>query len=170
MTFLAIGSVVLLVLIDQFTKIWAFNTLSGGGNIEFLKGILSFEYLPGGNTGGPWGIFSEHTWILLAMSIILIGIGLYIILFKKYDGNVFLSAVILILAGGIGNQIDRFFRGFVIDFLKFDFINFPYFNIADTLVCVGVGLLFIYVFFIYEYHPAQAISSKNNSTLRSSNN
>ena len=56
---------------------------------------------------------------------------------------------ILVVAGGIGNLIDRVFRGYVVDFLQTDFMDFPIFNVADCFVVVGAVLLFVYFVFFY---------------------
>ena len=72
------------------------------------------------------------------------------------------AAITLILAGGIGNLIDRVARGFVVDMFEFDFISFPIFNFADVLICVGTGLLFIFILFFYEkYFPSKKKRTEN---------
>ncbi len=71
------------------------------------------------------------------------------------------AAGVLILAGGIGNLIDRIFRGFVVDFLYFSLIDFPVFNIADCCVCIGAALLIVYTLFFYRETP----ESKKEETI-----
>ena len=70
----------------------------------------------------------------------------------------------LILGGGLGNMIDRVARGFVVDMFEFDFISFPIFNFADVLICVGTGLLFIFILFFYEkYFPSKKKRTENKA-------
>lgn len=105
------------------------------------------------NTGAAFGIFSSATIVLgifsIIVSILLIAAPLYIVYYcQKNKRNYHMSFIALfsisiISAGGIGNAIDRLFHGYVVDFICFDFIDFPVFNIADIGVTCGAILLII---------------------------
>ena len=89
------------------------------------------------NTGAAFSIFSEHTWALalvsLAMSVVL-ALALWKGLFKHPLGKLTLT---LLLAGAVGNLIDRAFRGFVVDMFNVLFVRFAVFNVADICVVTG---------------------------------
>lgn len=132
------------IVLDQITKmIVASNMELGGKSVEFINGFIEFSYIH--NEGGAWGLMSGKTWLLVSLTVIAMLICLALLLRHGAENKLMFWAVILILSGGIGNMIDRIFRGGkVIDFLNFEFIDFPVFNIADIAVCVGTALLFLY--------------------------
>ncbi len=137
-----------LVGIDQLTKWLAVVFLSGADPVPVISGIFSFTYTE--NTGAAWSMFEGQQWLLVGVTSVMMAVLLTILLsgrFRKHSvANV---GGILVVAGGLGNLIDRIFRGSVVDFLKADFINFPIFNVADCFVVIGALLLFVYFLFIY---------------------
>ena len=119
--------------------------LPTAGDVVVIPHVLSFSYVQ--NKGAAWGILSNHRWVFMSLSVLLI---IALILLLKYSGvkhKLFLISVAMILGGGIGNMIDRIFLGYVVEFIKGTFINFPVFNIADCGVVVGTILLAVYLFF-----------------------
>lgn len=122
---------ILIILVDQLTKILMINK-----NITIIPDFLNFTYIK--NTGAAFGIGTPII-VLLVNIIIVIGIILAIIKYKDKIKNYVPYTVLL--AGGIGNLIDRIFRGYVIDFIHIDMFDFPVFNIAD--ICVVVGVIII---------------------------
>ncbi len=139
----------ILVGLDRLTKKWAENTLSGGKTIPIIKGILEFYYLPNGNTGAAFGMLSGHRILFLVIALIVVSVIFYLVYnmptIKKY--KVIEILLVFIAAGGAGNMIDRFFAGFVTDFIYISAINFPIFNVADMYVSVCTVLLAIIVLF-----------------------
>jgi len=112
-----------LALIDQLTKAWALNQLT----------IVS-------NSGSGFGLGSQINWWLMVSSIILVGIGLF---WFKQHWHFNLQerwALILILAGGLSNNFDRW-QGGVVDFI--DIKIWPMFNFSDVFICLGILLLII---------------------------
>ena len=134
------------VLVDQITKLLAAGNMALYDSVTVIPHAFSFTYIH--NYGAAWGLFSEHRWVFL----ILTGIALIVlpILLYRYRHLPFLFgfSLSLIIGGAIGNMIDRLFRGYVIDFLEFTFIDFPVFNVADICVTVGTILMFIYIVFL----------------------
>ncbi len=136
-----IGS--LLLLADQLTKVWIRATLERG---EVLFDAGFFQILRTQNTGVIFGLFKNQ---LLTIKIIAsIGIVLIVVLFflfyKRWPfmhGKLVQLALLLLICGTIGNQIDRFWLGYVTDFL--DFKVWPVFNIADSMTTVG-GIIMAY--------------------------
>ena len=80
--------------------------------------------------------------ILTAVAVIAM---LVWVMLKKSSSKLLTTAIVLVVAGGIGNMIDRIFRGFVIDFINAIFVKFYVFNIADCAVVIGCGLMILYV-------------------------
>ena len=146
-----------LVAFDQITKYLAKAHIKGQKSYTIIKNIVSFKYLPGGNTGAAWGILSGRIILFIIFTIFaLIVIGKFIYnIYKKYKTNYSLNPtlktlnvlMIVLVAGAIGNLIDRIVNGYVIDFISFDFINFPIFNVADCYITVSCILLFIMCIF-----------------------
>lgn len=130
------------VLLDQLAK----SRFSGMQPGVILAGPFAgiFDIRLVHNTGGAWGVFSDSTFALGVFSIIvcLAMTAFFIASIRQLNGLQTISFA-LIVAGGIGNAIDRFTQGFVTDFIEFSFIDFPVFNVADIGVTCGVALLFI---------------------------
>ena len=140
--FLFLGAAALLVGVDQLLKGWAIQALQEGP-IPVIPQVFSFHYHQ--NYGAAFGILQEKRGFLVVFTlVVLVGLCWFLVR-KKITDKVLLSAIALIAAGGVGNLIDRVFRGFVVDFLYFELINFPIFNFADCCVCVGTGLVILYV-------------------------
>lgn len=129
---------------DRITKIFA-QTYISGGSIEAIPGVFSLVYVK--NTGAAFSMLEDKTWLLSIISIVFcIFVAVYYIM-KKPRSRLLCSAGTLVFAGALGNAIDRIFYGYVVDFIKTDFIEFPVFNIADIAITVGAVLLMIYVIF-----------------------
>ena len=148
MILLYIGMILLLVGLDQWTKYLAILHLKGQDNIVWWENVFELEYRE--NTGAAFSIMQGQSWFLIGFtSIALLLVAIF--LFRSKLGKISWVRVTgsLILAGGIGNLIDRIFRGFVVDFLYFSLIDFPVFNVADCCVVIGAVLLMVYVLFFY---------------------
>ena len=135
-------TVVVWLAIDKLAKT-AFKDVAPGtvtGGPYF--GIFQFESVH--NTGAAWGIFENGTFILGGFSLLVcILIILYIFVFAPSTPPVQTFGLSLVVAGGIGNAIDRFAYGYVIDFIDPVFIDFPVFNIADIGVTCGVVIFLV---------------------------
>jgi signal peptidase II len=137
-----------LVAADQLIKMWAQEVLKPVVSIDIIPNVLSLYYHE--NFGAAWGILQGQRWLLLGVTgIVLIGL-LAALMLKKFKGPLLQTAVALILAGGVGNLLDRALHtgGYVVDYIYFEPINFPIFNLADVCVCIGTGLLAIYILFV----------------------
>lgn len=138
---------VVLTALDQWTKILAKSFLEGSEGITIIPGVFRLQYLE--NQGAAFGIFQGRQWFLLAVFAVLI-VFLGYVYWKMPKTFYYLPLFLLglmLLAGGIGNSIDRFFRGYVVDFLYFSLIDFPVFNVADIYVvvsCISMLLLFLF--------------------------
>lgn len=128
-------------LLDQLTKFLVVKTFDLGQTLPLLPGIFHFTYVT--NTGAAFSILSGKVewlrWLSLGVSLGLIAIGLFGPALSIWEG----LGYGLILGGAIGNGIDRFALGYVVDFLDFRLINFAVFNIADSCISIGIVCLLI---------------------------
>lgn len=132
---------IVIVGVDQFSKFEVVRTIPLGGEAPFIPHILSFTHIR--NSGAAWSILEGKRWFFAVITVIAIVGVLY--LFREYRGKsrVLSCGLSLILAGALGNLIDRVRQGYVVDMIRLDFINFPIFNIADMSLVIGVALTFI---------------------------
>ncbi len=109
--------------------------------------LITFQ-TNGGNTGAAFGIFSKSTTFLIISSIAIVAVMLFVDIMMKAKGKTYTVGLGLILAGAVGNFVDRVALGYVRDFIMFDFWKtFPIFNFADC--CVVIGAVLVCVHFIF---------------------
>ncbi len=130
-----------LVGIDQLFKYLVITYLQPVGSLPLAKGIFHLTYVE--NFGAAGGILQGKQILLIVVTSIVIAGLLILLILKKIPGRLLPWMLGLVIAGGIGNLLDRIFRGFVIDYLDFCWIHYPVFNFADC--CVVVGVFFIAV-------------------------
>lgn len=135
---------VIIIALDQIVKNWAAETLVNG-DIAIIKNVLYLKYAE--NTGVAFSMFSDNRWILVGVTSIMLAVVLAFFLSGKANGKLELFSLSLLLAGGVGNLIDRISLGYVIDYIDVRIINFAIFNIADICICVGAFLLCVAVYF-----------------------
>lgn len=135
---------VLFLVGDQLSKWYIASNFNESSTKPFIEGFIDFTYV--NNGGGAWGLMEGHTWILLSLTFFIMIICVAMIIKEGFKSELLFFSVCLILSGGIGNMIDRIFRGGkVVDFIHLHFMpEFPVFNIADCAVCLGAGLLILY--------------------------
>ena len=141
---LAIICGVLVVGLDQLTKYLVTVFMEPNEVIAVIPHVINFNRIPP-NTGAAFGIFQGQTWFLITVTCVIMIICIGMLIRKTFESKCMFWALCLVLGGGIGNLIDRVFRGgHVVDFLEFGFFEFPVFNVADIAVCVGAGLILLY--------------------------
>ena len=134
---------VLLVVVDQISKKLVLDYLKDADPVTVIDGVIQFRYVE--NTGAAFGILSNNTWALSVFTGIIIIAGFVYLFFGKIKNKFEYSAIILMLAGGLGNLIDRVFRHYVVDFIEYTFMDYAVFNFADICVTVGAVLIIIAV-------------------------
>ncbi len=141
---------IILVAIDQLTKYWVRTDLINRAPIDIIPKVLNLQHTT--NDGAVWGIMSGKVTFLIIFTALVMALILFLYFkipqAKKY--NVLKLLVVFIMAGAIGNFIDRIYLGHVIDFIYFELINFPLFNVADSYLTVSSILLFILAIFYYK--------------------
>ena len=137
-----------LVAVDQLVKYLVMTNIPFGEHVPLIPYILDLTYVT--NTGAAFSSFSGHTWALALVSLVmsvLLALALWKGLFKHPFGKL---ALTLLLAGAVGNLIDRVFRKFVVDMFNVLFMNFAVFNVADICVVVGGIAAGIYYLFLMD--------------------
>ena len=142
------GIIAFVVGLDQLTKYLALAHLQEYHSVPWIRGVVHFTLVH--NEGAAFGILSDHRWVFLVFSsLAIVGLCVYLFRFCKTDLWVKV-ALSFVIGGGIGNMIDRIAVGAVVDFIELPFLwlpilnmYFPIFNIADSFVTVGVGILIV---------------------------
>ena len=143
------AALLLLLAADQLVKLWVVRHLELFETMALLPGFVELKYVR--NTGGGWSVLSEHTWLLSLLTALIMAVVLVLMLRRVVRHPLGLWACTLVLAGGLGNLIDRIRLGYVVDMFHFQFWStYPVFNVADICIVFGVILGAIYYLFLYE--------------------
>lgn len=161
MSFLILAISILLIGADQITKYFVDLKLKPIGTVEVIKGFFSLDYLE--NKGAALGILQDHRWVFIVLTtIVCIAMIVFLFHYKKHNFWTY-STICLIFAGGVGNLIDRIFRGYVIDFIYIHFFSYR-FNIADICVTVG-SIVFIITMIMLEKNERKKASELENENI-----
>jgi signal peptidase II len=132
------------VILDQLTKLWVVQAFALGDTIPLWSGVFHFTYVT--NKGAAFSLFSDNgewlRWLSLLVSLGLAALGVWVKLPNRWEQ----AGYGFILSGAVGNGIDRFLSGEVVDFLDFRLIRFPIFNLADVCINIGIVCLVIAAF------------------------
>lgn len=151
------------IITDQVTKKLAVMNLSDISTFPLIENVLHFTYVE--NRGAAFGMLANHRWVFMILSTAAL-IAMLVWLFVEKPRSMWIrTAAAFIISGGIGNMIDRVMLGYVVDFIDCRFIDFYVFNVADSLVCVGCGMLLVGVIYseIVEMKKKKAESSENST-------
>ena len=152
---------VLTVLVDQLTK-YLYASVYNAPTVTLIDRILGLEYVE--NKGAAWGIFADNQIALYIISAIMtVGMIVCFVIFYKRMSKLLRIALALIIAGAIGNMIDRFCLGYVRDMIAFLFIDFPVFNVADAAITCGGALMIVDVIFFKEKDLNDSIDSGDHA-------
>ncbi len=150
----------LLLAFDQFTKHLAVVYLKGKEAFVLIDGVLELDYLE--NRGAAFGMLQNQKFFLVAVGIVFMAVICYFLIRlpdkKKYFVIHILASAII--AGGLGNMIDRIRLDFVVDFISFVLIDYPIFNVADIYVVVATIAVFVLLLFVYKEEDLDFIISK----------
>ena len=138
---------------DQALKAWTVTSLELGQSAPFLPGLMQLTRVH--NYGAAWSSLSGKTALLLAVTVIMMLAMLVLLIRRIVRHPLGVAACLLILGGGIGNMIDRFRLGFVVDMFDLTIFEYPVFNLADCFVVVGAILGAVYYLWFYEKFDAR---------------
>lgn len=126
--------------VDQLTKALADTAVPGTLLWPGMRGVFDFYLVH--NIGGAWGIFSGNTFALGLFALVVCAIVAAVAHMRRTKASAIeMISLALLFAGGAGNAIDRFVRGYVVDFFDFRLIDFPVFNVADIGIVIGIAML-----------------------------
>ncbi len=152
----------LLLCFDQYTKSLAINRLKGNPALVLIDGVLELQYLE--NRGSAFGMLQNQKFFILFVGIVFLAV-IFFFLFKLPETKRYAKVHVLlavIIAGGIGNMIDRFRFDYVVDFISFVLINYPIFNVADIYIVVAALWLFVLFMFVFKENDLEFLSFKQN--------
>ena len=156
--------IIVTVFLDQLTKYLTVLHLKPIDTLPIIEDVLHLTYVE--NTGAAFGMMKDARWVFMVTSTVaIIGILGYMIhrAYIKKEKMPWMEALSLslIVGGGIGNMIDRTMLGYVVDMIDCRFINFAVFNVADSFVCIGAGLMILYLIIltVKEYKAEKAAKS-----------
>lgn len=133
-------SIVLFVVADQVIKLLVDDYLKPVGSVPVIRNILQLSYYE--NDGAMMGMMSGKTVTMTVLAVICLLVITFVIFSGKIKFGVDYCCIVLMMSGGLGNIIDRIFRGYVIDYIEVLFIDFYIFNFADCLVtCAAVIMI-----------------------------
>lgn len=153
----------ILIVIDQAVKFLVRANIPLGESTPFIPHILSLTYVE--NTGAAFSILREHTWLLAVVSAaVVVAIG-HLVVKKFITGRWGLTAAALVMAGGVGNLIDRTVLGSVTDMFQTEFMDFAVFNVADCCITIGVVMLAVYLLFFYDKTHPKEVQTHDDADL-----
>lgn len=157
--------IIILTAADQLIKLAVVENISLYEVHEIIKigshKIFSLTYVK--NNGAAWSIMAGKSWFLIGIPIIIILIGLFYLYKKRHDSKFLIISLSVLISGGIGNLIDRIRFHEVIDYIKFEPIDFPIFNFADICVVVGGVLFCIYFIIIDEINKKRKLTAEQRN-------
>lgn len=144
--------VIILVAVDQIVKFLVRANIPIGTSLPFLPGLVELTYVQ--NTGAAFSILSGHTWVLTLISAV-VAAAIAVALIKKVVAHpAGVLPLSVVLAGAVGNLIDRALLGYVTDMFNFQFMHFAVFNVADIcVVCGGIAFCIYFLFYYDKLEP-----------------
>ena len=127
---------------DQISKLLVLQYLVPVGQVKLIEGVLHLTYVE--NRGAAFGMLSNSRWVFMVLSCVAIVILIGYLWRYKPASRLLRLSLALIAGGGIGNMIDRTVYGFVVDFIDVAFVWDYVFNVADSAVCIGCGLMVLW--------------------------
>lgn len=154
--------IALLTSLDQFTKFVIKSKFKLYESKEVIKKVFAITYIQ--NKGAAWGVMQGKRIFFLILTVLVV-IGCFYILYNIIDNRKYIMltiCVIFLISGAVGNMIDRFKLGYVVDFFDFKLIDFPVFNVADIYVTVSLFLILFLMIFIYKEEDFDEIIGKKS--------
>ena len=138
---ITVAIMILCVVLDQWTKVLAVGKLTAIDTFPVIEDIFHFTYVE--NRGAAFGMLADHRWVFMILSTAAILVMLGWLLWEKPKSWWIRVSMAFVIAGGIGNMIDRVRLGYVVDFIDCRFIDFYVFNVADSFVCIGCAMFLL---------------------------
>ena len=133
------GIIAALIVLDQLVKAYVVQNIALGEIKSWIPNLVSLTYLQ--NRGAAFSMLQDQQWFFALITFVVMGVAVSYLHKHIEDSWWLVTGLVLIIAGGLGNFIDRVSQGFVVDMFHLDFINFAIFNVADSYLTVGVIVL-----------------------------
>ena len=163
--------IAVLTLADQLIKLAVINNIDTGEIIRVIHfgdfDVFNLTHIT--IKGAAWSMMEGRTWFLVGFPLVVILGGMVFMYFKRRESKLLMVSLALLIGGGIGNLIDRIRLGEVVDYIKFEPINFPVFNFADICVVVGVIVLAVYFLFFDKSSKKKPAETAENADASSDN-
>ena len=135
------GIIAALIVLDQLVKSYVVQNIALGEIKSWIPNLVSLTYLQ--NRGAAFSMLQNQQWFFAVITLVVMAGAIWYLHKHIEDSFWIVFGLVLIIAGGLGNFIDRISQGFVVDMFHLDFINFAIFNVADSYLTVGVVVLLI---------------------------
>ena len=135
------GIIVALIVLDQLVKAYVVQNIALGEIKSWIPNLVSLTYLQ--NRGAAFSMLQDQQWFFAVITLVVMAGAIWYLHKHIEDSLWIVFGLVLIIAGGLGNFIDRIGQGFVVDMFHLDFVNFAIFNVADSYLTVGVVVLLI---------------------------
>ena len=135
------GIIAALIILDQFVKAYVVQNIALGEVKSWIPNLVSLTYLQ--NRGAAFSMLQDQQWFFAVITLVVMAGAIWYLHKHIEDSLWIVFGLVLIIAGGLGNFIDRIGQGFVVDMFHLDFINFAIFNVADSYLTVGVLVLLL---------------------------
>ena len=135
------GIIAALIVLDQLVKAYVVQNIALGEVKTWIPNLVSLTYLQ--NRGAAFSMLQDQQWFFAVITLVVMGVAVWYLHKHIEDSWWLVTGLVLIIAGGLGNFIDRISQGFVVDMFHLDFINFAIFNVADSYLTVGVVVLLL---------------------------
>lgn len=135
------GIIVALIVLDQVVKAYVVQNITLGEIKSWIPNLVSLTYLQ--NRGAAFSMLQDQQWFFALITFVVMGVAVWYLHKHIEDSWWLVTGLVLIIAGGLGNFIDRISQGFVVDMFHLDFVNFAIFNVADSYLTVGVVVLLL---------------------------
>lgn len=136
--------IVLGIALDQLFKAWVVATIPLSGNRRLIPGILSLTHLQ--NNGAAWSSLEGQQGFFLILTPLVVAVAIWY-LWRKMGKFSYFLGLSLVISGALGNFVDRVRLGYVVDMIQTDFVSFPIFNLADSLLTIGFVVLILGIIF-----------------------
>lgn len=157
---IVVAIIAALVGLDQLAKWLAAVYLKSGDVVTLIPGVLQLSYTE--NEGAAFGMLQGGRWFFVVLTgIMMLALLAFLLSGKMRKFRLFHISCVLIIAGGIGNLIDRIVQGYVVDFIETTLFSFPLFNLADCFVVIGSALLLVFYGFFYEDDAPMGVEDGN---------
>ena len=135
------GIIAALIVLDQMVKAYVVQNIALGEIKSWIPNLVSLTYLQ--NRGAAFSMLQNQQWFFAVITLVVMAGAIWYLHKHIEDSFWIVFGLVLIIAGGLGNFIDRISQGFVVDMFHLDFVNFAIFNVADSYLTVGVVVLLL---------------------------